>query len=56
MSDGRPFFTGDRFTLADITEMMAVKITDIVDEPMPEGLRYAKAWVQRVRDRSSWSA
>ena len=56
MTDGRPFVTGDRFTLADITGMMAVKITDIVDEPMPEGLRYAKAWVQRVRDRSSWSA
>ncbi|MEM9359203.1 MAG: glutathione S-transferase family protein [Pseudomonadota bacterium] len=56
MSDGRPFVTGDQFTLADITGMMAVKITDIVEEPMPANLEHAKAWEQRVRARDSWSA
>ena len=56
MSDGRPFVTGDHFTLADITGMMAVKITDIVNEPVPSELSYAKAWEQRVRVRPSWSA
>ena len=56
MSDGRPFVTGETFTIADITGMMAVKITDIVEEPLPSGLQYASAWEKRVRDRPSWSA
>ena len=56
MSDGRPFVTGETFTIADITGMMAVKITDIVEEPMPSGLSYAAAWEKRVRARASWSA
>ncbi|MEM7750030.1 MAG: glutathione S-transferase family protein [Pseudomonadota bacterium] len=56
MSDGRAFVTGDQFTLADVTGMMAVKITDIVEEPMPANLKHAKAWEQRVRSRDSWSA
>lgn len=55
MSDGRPFVTGDHFTPADITGIMALKITDVVNEPVPSESSYAKAWEQRFRDRPSWS-
>ena len=56
IGDGRPFVTGDQFTLADITGMMALKVGDIVEASMPSELPNAKAWEKRMRDRPSWSA
>ncbi|MGI9424300.1 MAG: glutathione binding-like protein, partial [Hyphomicrobiaceae bacterium] len=56
LSDGRTFVTGDRFTLADITGMTALKICDIVDTAVPTELTFVTAWAQRLRGRPSWSA
>jgi len=56
MADGRPYFAGDRFTVADITGMLALRVADIVDETIPPELANLKQWETSVRSRSSWNA
>ena len=56
MADGRPFFTGDDFTVADITGMIILVIGEFIDTPIPDELSNLKAWEGRVRARPSWSA
>jgi glutathione S-transferase len=54
LSDGRTFVAGDRFSVADITGMAALRICDFAEQSVPEELAHAKRWERAVRDRQSW--
>ena len=56
LADGRPFLAGDRFTVADITGMMALRVGDIVEEPVAADMAHVKRWEETVRARPSWDA
>ena len=56
ISDGRPFVAGDAFSVADITGMTALKISDIVELSVPDDLAHVKKWEASVRARPSWDA
>lgn len=56
ISDGRPFLTGGDFTVADITGMAALIISEFIETPVPDDLTHVKNWEQRLRARPSWSA
>lgn len=56
LADGRPFLAGDRFTVADITGMMALKAGDHVEAPVADSLAHVKRWEKAVRARPSWNA
>ena len=50
---GREFIALDRFTVADITAIVAVDFLRIIRYPLPEGLPNLSAWVGGVRARPS---
>ncbi len=54
LSDGRTFVAGDRFSVADITGMAALRICDFAKEQVPEDLPHTKRWERAVRDKKSW--
>lgn len=54
LSDGRTFVADDRFSVADITGMAALRICDFARESVPGELANAKRWESAVRDRQSW--
>ncbi|MEM9443485.1 MAG: glutathione S-transferase family protein [Pseudomonadota bacterium] len=56
LSDGRTFVAGDRFSVADITGMAALRICDFAKEQVPEDLPHTKRWERAVRDKKSWPA
>lgn len=56
MSDSRPYIAGDQFTLADITGMAALVVSDFLEIEWPETLRHLSRWSEKVRSRPSWSA
>jgi glutathione S-transferase len=56
LADGRPFVAGDRFTVADITGMMALRIGDYVEAPVADELAHVRRWEASVRARPSWNA
>ncbi len=56
ISGGRPFLAGDRFTVADITGMMALWISDVLEAPIADDLAHVKRWEKSVRARPSWNA
>ncbi len=56
ISDGRPFVAGDTFSVADLTGMTALKISDIVELSVPDDLSHVKKWESAVRARPSWTA
>lgn len=56
MADGRPYLSGDRFTIADITGMVAIGIADFVDVKVPANFKNVTAWVERLKARPSWTA
>ena len=56
ISDGRPFVAGDVFSVADITGMTALRISDMVELSVPEDLAHVKKWEAAVRARPSWNA
>lgn len=55
-ADGRTFIAGEAFTVADITGMVALKVSDYAEQTVPDRLDRVKAWEERVRSRSSWNA
>lgn len=55
MSDGRPFVTGTRLTIADITGMAALFVSDIVERPVPKHLANVKRWERNLRMRPSFA-
>ncbi|MEM8687987.1 MAG: glutathione S-transferase family protein [Pseudomonadota bacterium] len=56
IADGRPYVAGDAFSVADITGMTALKISDIVELSVPDDLAHVKEWEAAVRTRPSWNA
>lgn len=56
LSDGRPFITGERFTVADITGMTVAFILTFVEVERPDGLTHLERWFERLQVRPSWDA
>lgn len=56
MDDGRPYLAGERFTIADITGMVAIGIAEFVDVEVPANFKNVTAWVERLKARPSWNA
>ena len=52
---GREFIAADRFTVADITALVAVDYLRILKRHMPEDLTNLRAWHERVKARPSAS-
>ena len=55
MSDGRSFIVADRLTVADITGMAVLFVTDLAGSPIPDHLRHAKRWEAAMRARPSFA-
>lgn len=53
---GRAFVTGDTFTVADITGLVALDFTRAAKIPVPEGLPHLAAWHSRLAARPSAKA
>ena len=56
LSDGRAFLAGERFTLADITGMCALRIAGFVDQSPAPDLANVARWADSVMSRPSWEA
>ena len=56
MSDGRPFLAGDEFSMADISGMVTLWISEVFGFEIPSGLAYVQRWNERLRQRPSWNA
>ncbi|MDH3665523.1 MAG: glutathione S-transferase family protein [Paracoccaceae bacterium] len=56
MCDRRPFIAGEAFTIADITGMAAIFVSDITGTPPPGGCDHAGAWAERMRARESFAS
>ncbi len=54
MSDGRTFVVNDKFSIADITGMAILFVSDFMDLPMPNDLKHAKRWQAALRARPSY--
>ncbi len=52
----RPFIAGDRYTIADITALVAVDFLKPARIALPEELTHLRAWHERVRARPSAQA
>ncbi|MDT8345114.1 MAG: glutathione S-transferase [Thermohalobaculum sp.] len=48
-----PYLAADRFTVADITAIVAIDFLKVIREPIPERLAHLDAWLGRVRARPS---
>ena len=48
-----PWIAAERFTVADITAIVAIDFMRVIREPVPEGLPNLAAWIERVRARPS---
>ncbi len=56
MSDGRPYVVGDRFTIADITGMAVIIVSDFTGVELPGGRKFAKRWEASMRARPSFAS
>ncbi len=56
MSDGREFISGDRFSVADITGMVASGLAEVLEVGVPASCPNLRKWDQRMRARPSWDA
>ncbi len=56
LSDGRPFVSGESFTIADITGMAALMVCDVVEKTLPDHLEHANRWQRRMRAQPSFAA
>jgi glutathione S-transferase len=54
--EGRPFVTGDRYTVADITGLVAVDFMRVARLAVPEGCANVRRWHAEVAARPSASA
>ncbi|MCL5776956.1 glutathione S-transferase [Limibaculum sp. FT325] len=50
---GSPYLAADRFTVADITAIVAIDFLKVIREPVPDDLPSLAAWIGRVRARPS---
>ena len=56
LSDGRPFVTGDSFSIADIVGMTMLFITGFMGMEIPASLTHVKRWENAVTARPSFPA
>jgi len=56
LKDGRPFIAGNNFSIADITGMMGLRISEFIETAVPEECVHVKKWERAVRGRASWDA
>jgi glutathione S-transferase len=56
MSDGRPFLAGDQFSIADISGMVTLWLSEVFSYEVPSNLPHVQAWNERLRQRPSWNA
>lgn len=56
LADGRPFITGDAFTIADITGMAALMVCNIMQKELPGDLKHARRWQETMQTRHSFTA
>ena len=56
MSDGRPFLAGDRFSIADISGMVTLWLSEVFSYEVPADLANVQRWNERLRQRPSWNA
>lgn len=54
MSDGRPFVTGENFSVADITGMAALMVCHFIEATVPTNVTHVKKWESKMRARPSW--
>ncbi|GIX15648.1 MAG: glutathione S-transferase [Paracoccaceae bacterium] len=53
---GAPYVAGDRYTIADITAIVAVDFMRTIRQPIPEGCAALAAWAARIRARPAVAA
>ena len=56
MSDGRSFLAGDQFSIADISGMVTLWLSEVFSYEVPADLANVQRWNQRLRQRPSWNA
>jgi glutathione S-transferase len=56
MSDGRPYLAGDEFSMADISGMVTLWLSEVFSYEVPTDLPHVQAWNARLRQRPSWNA
>ncbi len=56
MSDGRPYVAGDQFSIADISGMVTLWLSDVFSFEVPADLAHVRRWSERLRQRPSWNA
>lgn len=56
MSDGRPYLAGDTFSIADISGMVTLWLSEVFSYEVPADLPYVQGWNKRLRQRPSWNA
>jgi glutathione S-transferase len=56
MSDGRLYLAGAQFSMADISGMVTLWLSEVFGFEVPAGLSHVQRWNQRLRERPSWTA
>jgi glutathione S-transferase len=56
MSDGRPYLAGDEFSIADISGMVTLWLSEVFSYEVPADLPHVQRWNERLRRRPSWNA
>ncbi|WP_119271025.1 glutathione S-transferase family protein [Taklimakanibacter deserti] len=56
MSDGRPYLAGDEFSIADISGMVTLWLSEVFSYEVPADLPHVQRWNARLRRRPSWNA
>ncbi|MGE0238970.1 MAG: glutathione S-transferase family protein [Parvibaculaceae bacterium] len=56
MSDGRSFLAGEEFSMADISGMVTLWLSEVFGFEVPGDLAHVQRWNQRLRQRPSWNA
>jgi glutathione S-transferase len=56
MSDGRLYLAGDQFSMADISGMVTLWLSEVFSFDVPSDLAYVQRWNERLRRRPSWNA
>lgn len=56
MSDGRSYLAGDAFSMADISGMVTLWISDVFSFEIPAALPHVQRWSEKLRARPSWNA
>lgn len=54
LSDGRTYLVDDAFSIADVTGMSALLVSDFAQHAVPDDLTHVKRWEEAVRARKGW--